>query len=103
MATLRDKFTVDDIEEITSKINHIFYQATHWETTSKSRLAELQLLYVIDNLCRLSAIMCNVIEQELNGHIETPNPKDSINRNLSSAANGIQNFIQSRNIKFNND
>ncbi|MGZ4160473.1 MAG: hypothetical protein ACXVHV_11150 [Methanobacterium sp.] len=93
MANLKDKFTVDDISELTSKINHIFYQATHWETTSNAGLTELQLLNVIDQFCRISCMLCNMIEQQLEGNIDTNDPKGYIKEKLSSADNGIKNFL----------
>lgn len=98
MADLKEKFTVDDISELTSKINHIFYQATHWETTKNAGLTELQLINVVDQFCRVSSMLCNMIGQELEGNFETNDQKGYIKGKLSSADNGIKNFIKAKNI-----
>ncbi|MEY2196749.1 hypothetical protein AB7942_29150 [Neobacillus sp. BF23-41] len=74
MANLKDKFTVEDIKELDRKLNRIYYHATHGITITNSGVTEIQLLNVIDNLCRASGMLCDMLEQQLEGNIETVDP-----------------------------
>ncbi|WP_026567256.1 hypothetical protein [Bacillus sp. UNC41MFS5] len=98
MANLKDKFTIEDMKELDYRINQIFYQVTHTNTTTTVGVTELQLLGVIDHLCRVSGMLSDMIEQQLEGHIETYDPHSYIDRKLSSAELGIKNFLKVKKI-----
>ncbi|MEH7419599.1 hypothetical protein V7266_30670, partial [Neobacillus drentensis] len=93
MANLKDKFTVQDTRELNERLNSIFYQVTHANTIKTVGVTELQLLDVIDHLCRVSGMLCNMVEQQLEGHIETFDPYTYIDRKLGTAEKGITNFL----------
>ncbi|MCM2533301.1 hypothetical protein NDK43_13975 [Neobacillus pocheonensis] len=98
MADLKDKFTVDDIKELDQRLNRIFYQVTHYQTRSNAGQVEIQLLDVIDRICRVSGMLCDLIEQHLEGNIETNDPYRYIDGKLSIAENGINNFLKVKKI-----
>jgi hypothetical protein len=99
MATLKDKFTLDDIIELNQRINSIFYQVTHANTRAKAGVVELQLLNIVDQLCRVSGMLFDIMEQQLEGHIETFDPYGYIDGKLDSAEIGIHNFLQIKKIE----
>lgn len=98
MAYLKDKFTVNDIKELDRRLNRIYYHATHGITLTNSGVTEIQLLNVIDHLCRTSGMLCDLIEQQLEGNIETVDPYGYIDRKIGSAENGIENFLKVKKI-----
>ena len=98
MANLKDKFTIDDMKALDQRLNHIYYQVTHYQTRSNAGLTELQLLDTIDHLCRMSGMLCDVIEQQLEGHIETSEPHRYIDRKLGTVETGIKNFLEVKKI-----
>ncbi|NRD79580.1 hypothetical protein HPT25_19655 [Bacillus sp. BRMEA1] len=99
MATLKDKFTLEDLKELEKVINHIMNQATHEKTTKFVTVSELQLLCVIDNLCQVSGLLCDLIEQQMNGHIEIFDPYQYLNHKLESTDNGIKNYLRVKKIE----
>jgi hypothetical protein len=99
MANLKDKFTVEDIREYNARLNNIFYQVTHGNTTANVGITELQLLGVIDHLCRVSGMLCDMIEQQLEGHIETYDPHRYIDSKLGSVETGTKNFLKVKKIE----
>lgn len=99
MANLKDKFTVEDMKELDQRINKIFYQVTHANTTTSAGVTELQLLGVIDHLCRVSGMLSDMIEQQLEGHIETFDPYSYLNRKLGNAEIGIKNYLKIKKIE----
>ncbi|WP_285290746.1 hypothetical protein [Bacillus sp. ISL-77] len=36
MANLKEKFTIDDMRVLDQRLNHIFYQVTHYQTRSNA-------------------------------------------------------------------
>ncbi|MBT2725126.1 MULTISPECIES: hypothetical protein [unclassified Bacillus (in: firmicutes)] len=98
MANLKDKFTIEDMKEFDARLNRIFHQVTHPNTRTTVGVTELQLLGVIDYLCRTSGMLCDMIEQQLEGHIETYDPQRYIDRKLWTAENGIKNFLKVKKI-----
>ncbi|MBM7654173.1 hypothetical protein [Neobacillus cucumis] len=98
MAYLKDKFTIQDTKEINERINRIFNQVTHANTTTTVGVTELQLLGIIDHLCRVSGMLCDMVEQQLEGHIETFDPHSYIDKKLKNAEIGISNFIKIKKI-----
>jgi hypothetical protein len=98
MTNLKDKFTVQDTKELNERINSIYYQVTHANTRTTVGVTELQLLGVIDYLCRVSGMLCDVVEQQLEGHIETFDPHRYIDMKLRTAENGISNFLRVKKI-----
>ncbi|MGG3467817.1 hypothetical protein ABES02_10080 [Neobacillus pocheonensis] len=98
MANLKDKFTIEDIKELDKRLNSIYYRATHGITLTSSGITEIQLLNIIDNLCRASGMLCDVIEQQLEGNIETVDPYGYIIRKIGTAENGIENFLKVKKI-----
>jgi hypothetical protein len=98
LANLKDKFTIDDLKNFGQIITNINHQVTHCKTTSNSRLSELQLIYTIDHLCHISGMLCQVIEQQLEGHIETYDPYRFILEKLASAENGVDSFLKIKKI-----
>lgn len=98
MANLKDKFTVEDMKEFNKRFNNIFYQVTHEKTTTTVGVTELQLLGVIDSLCRVSGMLGDVIEQQLEGQIETSDPYTEIDRKLGNVETGIKNFLKVKKI-----
>ncbi|PLS04044.1 hypothetical protein [Neobacillus cucumis] len=98
MANLKDKFTVQDTKELNKRLNRIFYDVTHANTRKTVGVTELQLLGVIDHLCRVSGMLCDMVEQQLEGHIETFDPHSYIEKKLRTAENGISNFLKVKKI-----
>ncbi|MDQ0200194.1 hypothetical protein [Neobacillus ginsengisoli] len=98
MATLKDKFTHEDIAALNKRLNYVFYQATHGNTRTKSGVVELQLLNIVDQLCKVSGMLLDIMEQQLDGQIETFDPYRYINGKLETAEIGIQNFLQIKKI-----
>jgi hypothetical protein len=98
MANLKDKFTIDDMRALDHRLNQIFFQVSHYQTRSNARLTELQLLDTIDHLCRMSGMLCDVIEQQLEGHVETLDPHSYIDRKLGTVETGIKNFLEVKKI-----
>jgi hypothetical protein len=103
MTNLKDKFTVEDMKEITRRINHVFYQTTHWKTREKTSEQELLLLGTIDHLCRVSSMLCGAIEQQLEGHIETHDPKGYIDGKFSIAESRMNTYLSYRRIDLNKE
>ncbi|MCM2532728.1 hypothetical protein NDK43_10460 [Neobacillus pocheonensis] len=99
MATLKDKFTTEDIKELNQRLNYILNQATHANTRIKAGVVELQLLNVIDQLCRVSGMLLDITEQQLEGHIETFDPYGFMDGKLETAEIGIQNLLQIKKIE----
>jgi hypothetical protein len=99
MANLNDKFMIDDMRALDQRFNHIFEQVTHYQTRSSAGLTELQLLDVIDRLCRVSGMLCDMIEQQIEGNIESSDPYSYIDRKLRTAEIGIQNFLKVKKVK----
>jgi hypothetical protein len=98
LATLKDKFTVQDMKEINERLNQIFHQVTHPDTRTNVGVTELQLIGVIDYLTRVSGMLCDIIEQQLEGNIETYDPYRYIDKKLWVAENGINNFLKVKKI-----
>ncbi|MFP5111854.1 hypothetical protein ACSU64_05680 [Bacillaceae bacterium C204] len=98
MANLKDKFTVEDIKELDRRLNRIYYHATHGITITNSGVTEIQLLNIIDHLCRASGMLCDMIEQQLENNIETVDPYGYIVRKIYSAENGIENYLKVKKI-----
>ena len=98
MASLKDKFTIDDTKELNARINRVLYQVTHENTTTTVGVSELQLIGVIDHLCKVSSMLCDMLEQQLDGHIETFDPYSFIDRRLRTVENGVSNFIKIKRI-----
>jgi hypothetical protein len=103
MANLKDKFTVEDMKALDQRLNRIFYQVTNYQTRSNAGVTELQLLDTIDHLCRVSGMLCDVIEQQLDGHIETSEPHSYIDKKLSTVETGIKNFLKVKKIELDNN
>ncbi|MDQ0975876.1 hypothetical protein QFZ31_005754 [Neobacillus niacini] len=99
MANLNDKFSLDDMRDLDQRLNHIFEQVTHYQTRSNAGLTELQLLNTIDHLCRVSGMLCDVIEQQIEGHyIESSDPLSYIDKNLGTVETGVKNFLKVKKI-----
>jgi hypothetical protein len=95
MANLNDKFSLDDMRDLDQRLNNIFEQVTHYQTRSNAGLTELQLLNTIDHLCRVSGMLCDMIE----GHIETSDPFSYIDKNLGTVETGVKNFLKVKKIE----
>jgi hypothetical protein len=98
MSNLNDKFSLDDIRDLDQRLNHIFEQVTHYQTRTNAGLTELQLLNTIDHLCRVSGMLCDMIEQQIEGHIESSDPYGYINGKLGTAETGVKNFLKVKKI-----
>jgi hypothetical protein len=98
MANLSDKFTIEELKDFEKRINNIFYQATHGITRENSNETERQLLLSIDQLSRVSGMLCDLIEQQIDGHIETHDPKSYIDSKLGSAETWIRHYLEYKNI-----
>lgn len=99
MARLNDKFTIEEMCELNQRLSELFYQVTNRETTKNASITELQLLNVVDQLTRISGMLCDVIEMELEGNIETSNPHGYINGKLGIVENGINNYLKVKKIE----
>jgi hypothetical protein len=99
MANLKDKFTIQDMKELDQRLHLIFDQVTHYQTRKNAGVTELQLLDTIDHLCRVSGMFCDMIEQQLEGHIETSDPYGYINGKLGTAETGVKNFLKVKKIE----
>lgn len=99
MANLKDKFTIDDMRVFDQRLTHILDRVTHYQTRSTAGLTQLQLLDTIDHLCRVSGMLCNIIEQQLEGHIESSDPYRYIDRKLDTVETGIKNFLKVKKIE----
>jgi hypothetical protein len=99
MANLNDKFSLDDMRGLDRRLNHIFEQVTHYQTRTNAGLTELQLLNTIDHLCRVSGMLCDMIEQQIEGHIESSDPFSYIDKNLGTVETGVKNFLKVKKIE----
>jgi hypothetical protein len=98
MARLNDKFTIEDMKDFQERLNEIQISATSWNTRSNASETELELLDAVDHLCRVSNMLCMIIEQELKGHIETAEPHRYTNGKLSVAEASLKNYLKYKNI-----
>lgn len=91
MACLHDKFSVDEIKAIDKRIHQIFNQATSISSaTDKERL----LLNSLEKLSRVSGMLCDMIQQEMEGHIETSDPHSYIDSKLSSSEYNLNSYVK---------
>jgi hypothetical protein len=102
MANLNDKFTLDDMRELDQRLNHIFEQVTHYQTRTNAGLTELLLLDLIDHLCRVSGMLCDMNERQKEGPFESSDPYSYINKELGTVETGIKNFLKVKKIELDN-
>ncbi|AMV11552.1 hypothetical protein [Parageobacillus sp. G301] len=95
---LNDKFTIEDMKDFQERLNKLQISATHWDIRSNASETELELLDTIDHLCRVSNMLCVIIEQELKGHIVTAQPHRYTNVKLSIAEASLKNYLKYKNI-----
>jgi hypothetical protein len=100
---LKDKFTLEEVKDIDKRINKLFYNATHYKTRTNSNEAENELLHVVDHLCRVSNMLCDMIECEMEGHIECADPHDYIDGKLGLAEAWMNNYVNNKRINLNED
>lgn len=65
----------------------VIYHGNHTEDENK-------LLNTVDNLCRVAGMLCSVIEQDLDGHIETADPLDYVYQKLSNSEGYLEFFFK---------
>jgi hypothetical protein len=98
MAKLSDKFTIEQIKDLEKRLNKIHYNVTHWQTRSTATETELQLINTIDHLVRVPNILCHIIEQALEGHIETFDPHGYADGKLGIAESSLIKYLKLKDI-----
>lgn len=98
MARLNDKFTIEQMKDFEKRLNKIHYNVTHWKTRSTASETEIELINTIDYLCRVPNMLAGIIEQELEGHIETSDPYGYTDGKLSVAESCIKSYLKVKNL-----
>jgi hypothetical protein len=95
---LSDKFTIEEIKDLNSRINKVFYNATVWQTRQATTEMEQQLIDCIDHLCRVSGMLSDMIEQDLKGDIVTSDPLRYLQGKLSVAEGSLEYYLKRKNV-----
>jgi hypothetical protein len=98
MTRLNDKFTIEQMGNLTKRLNEIHYNATHWKTRSTASETELELLNTIDYLCRVPNMLASIIEQELEGEVVTSDPHGYTHGKLSVAQACMESYLKVKKI-----
>jgi hypothetical protein len=100
LSRLNNKVTIEQLRDISKTLHEIHYNATHWITRSTASETELELISTIDYLCRVTNILCNIIEQELEGHIETHDPMKYVEEKLLLSHSSINSYLKVKELNF---